>query len=495
MSRLSKSQFVRGMQCQKSLWLYKDKYELRTEPDDAQQAIFDTGTNVGVLAQQLFPDGIEFVYDPDRVDENIKKTQELMEAGTKTIYEAHFLHDNILVLVDILHKGEDGWEVYEVKSSTGLYTDKKNPEFKAQYKYDIAVQYYVLKGNDIDVSKVSMVYVNNKYVFKDKLDIKQLFTDEDVTDIAVDYQSILKDDLINLRKMLDGDKPKIDIGPHCSEPYDCDFHDHCWKHIPATSVFDINRMRWNKKFEMYYNGIIKFEDIPADFPLNAKERLQVDTELNPKDFINPDGIMKFLEQLEGPIGMIDFETFNPAVPSFDGQRPYQVIPFQYSLHVLDEDKLDHSEYLGEPGKDPQPELIDRMIADTKDCKTILVYNIGFERTIVKELAKRFPDKADDLLSIADRMIDMMKPFQDKHYYTKEMRGSYSIKLVLPALVPELSYDGLEIGDGGAAMNIYEKLQTMTDTDEVEKIKSDLLKYCGLDTYAMVKILEKMKEVV
>ena len=136
-----------------------------------------------------------------------------------------------------------------------------------------------------------------------------------------------------------------------------------------------------------------------------------------------------------------------------------------------------------------------MIADTKECKTILVYNIGFERTIVKDLAMRFPDKADEFQSIIDRMIDMMKPFQDKHYYTKEMRGKYSIKLVLPALIPELSYGGLDIGDGGMAMDAYARLQTMTDVEEIEKIKSDLLKYCRLDTFAMVKILEKMKEVV
>jgi len=486
MSRLSKSQFNRGLQCHKSLWLYRNKYDLRTQPSPAQEAIFDAGTDVGVLAQGLFPDGHEIVYSSDKADENVAKTKELIESGAETIYEATFIYDNILVMVDILHKGKDGWEIYEVKSSAS----EKPPHMN-----DISVQYYVLIGSGLEISVAALVHINNNYERQGELDIKQLFAIKDLTDAVVENQPFVKEQLTILREMLGGDEPKMDIGLHCSDPYNCDFHDYCWKHIPANSVFDINGMYWKKKFEMYYSGIIKFEDIPADFPLKAKEQLQVDTELNPKDFINPDGLKRFLEQLEEPIGMLDFETFNPAVPSFDSQRPYQIIPFQFSLHIVHGDKLDHFEFLGEQGKDPRSELIDRMIADTKCCKTIVVYNIGFERPIVKKLAEQFPDKADDLLSIADRMVDMMKPFFDKDYYTKEMRGSYSIKLVLPALVPELSYDGLDIADGGRAMESYAKLQTMTDKTEIEKIKSDLLTYCGLDTLAMVKILEKMKEVI
>lgn len=486
MSRLSKSQFTRGLQCHKSLWLYRNKHELRTLPSAAQEAIFDAGTDVGVLAQGLFPDGHEIVYSSEKVDENVAKTKELIESGAETIYEASFIYDNILVMVDILHRGKDGWEIYEVKSSTGE---------KPPHKNDISVQYYVLSGCDLDTSVAALVHINSDYERRGDLDIKQLFAIKDLTEAVVENQPFVKEQLATQQKMLEGDEPKIDIGPHCSDPHDCDFHDHCWKHIPENSVFDLSRLNWKKKFDLYQEGIIRFEDIPSDYHLSKAQQLQVDAELNAKDFINIDGIMNFLEQLEGPIGMLDFETFNPAVPPFDGQRPYQKIVFQYSLHILDEDKLDHFEFLGEAGKDPQEELANRMIADTKDCKTILVYNIGFERTIVKDLAKRFPDKADDLQSIIDRMIDMMKPFQDKHYYTKEMRGKYSIKLVLPALIPELSYDGLNIGDGGMAMDAYAKLQAITDVDEIEKIKSDLLKYCELDTYAMVKILEKMRSVV
>ncbi len=486
MSRLSKSQFMRGLQCHKSLWLYWNKYNQRTQPNKAQEAIFDTGTEVGILAQHLFPDGHEIVYSSDKVEENIAKTKKLIESGTKTIYEAMFIYDNILVMVDILHKGKDGWEIYEVKSSSAE---------KPAYKNDISVQYFVLNGNGLNISVAALVHINTEYERRGELDIKQLFTIKDLTDTVIENQPFVNEQLLLQKEMLGKDEPQIDIGIHCFKPYGCDFKEYCWKHIPDYSVFDINNLGWERRFELYQKGVLKLEDIPSDFHLSDAQQLQVDCELNMKDFINRDGIKKFIEQLEEPIGLLDFETFQQAVPSFDGQKPYKQIPSQYSLHILNGDKLDHFEFLGEPGKDPREELADSMIEDTKNCKTILVYNIGFERTIIKKLAEQFPDKADALQSIIDRLIDMIIPFRSKDYYTKEMRGSYSIKLVLPALVPELSYNGLNISDGGAAMNIYAKLQTMTDTEEIEKIKADLLKYCELDTYAMVKILEKMKEVV
>ena len=484
MSRLSKSQFIRGLQCHKSLWLYKNKYELRTEPDAAQQAIFDAGTDVGVFAQQLFPNGHEIIYDYKKIDENVNKTQELIDSETKTIYEASFIYEDVLVMVDILHKGDNGWEMYEVKSSTSV---------KEVHGNDISIQYYVLKGNGLDISKTALVHINSKYERNGELDIQQLFTIVDITDVAIANQLFVKEQLSSLKGMLEGDIPKIDIGPHCSDPYPCDFKEHCWQHIPKYSIFDIAGLYTKKKFELYNQGILKIEDVPPDYKLSDKQRFQIDTEISMKDFINKDGIMKFLTQLEEPIGLFDFETFQQVVPAFDKQRPYQQIPFQYSLHVLNNSKLDHYEFLGEPGKDPREELVNRMLAQTKECKTILVYNKTFEVQRIKELALHFPDKAEKLNDILNKIVDMMKPFQDKDYYTKEMRGKFSIKLVLPALVPELSYDDLDIADGGMAMSAYAKLQKMSNADEIEKIKSDLLKYCELDTYAMVKILEKLKE--
>ena len=398
-------------------------------------------------------------------------------------------------MVDILHKGKDGWEVYEVKSSTGIYEKNKSANLLTQYKHDISVQYYVLNGQGLEISKICMVHINNKYVRHGELDIKQLFNIEDCTAIAIESQTIVREDLARLRESLDGGEPNIDIGPHCSNPYPCDFREHCWKHIPANSVFDIAGLQSKKKFELYYQGIVKFEDIPSDISLNQKQQLQVDAELHGKEIIDKDGIKSFLSQIEEPIGFLDFETFKEAIPSFDKQRPYQQIPFQYSLHILEDHKLEHFEYLGEPGNDPRQELIDGIIAHSNRCKTMLVYNKSFEITRMNELAADFPDRAEELNRIINMVVDQMEPFKAKHYYTKEMKGRWKIKLVLPALVPELKYSDLDISDGGMAMNSYAKLHKMTNSKEIKKIRMDLLEYCRLDTFGMVKILEKMKSVV
>jgi len=477
--RLSKSQFIRGLQCNKSLWLYRHRPELRTEPDEALQALFDSGTDVGVLAQGLFPGGEEIIYDYEKFQENIVRTRELIESGVKTIYEATFLHDDVLVMVDILHKKKKGWEIYEVKASTKL---------KPVHENDVAVQYYVVSGSGLKVSRASLVHINNQYTRLGDLDINALFTMVDLTELARGMQANVQEQLRSQKEMISGAEPQIDIGPHCSDPYDCDFQEHCWQHVPEYSIFDINGLYDSKKFELYRSGVLSLDDIPSDYSLSKTQRIQVDG----TKIINKANIKKFLKTITGTVGFLDFETFMEAVPLFDGQRPYQQIPFQYSLHVGGNGSLDHFEFLGELGSDPRQELARRLIADAKDCDTILVYNQAFENRILRELAEFLPDLAGGLEDISSRIIDLMKPFQAKDYYVREMKGSYSIKSVLPALVPEMNYADLGISGGGMAMQAYSRLQALDDPATAEQIKKDLLKYCEMDTLAMVKILEKLQ---
>jgi len=481
--RLSKSQFIRGLQCQKSLWLYRNRPELRIKPDEAQQAIFDVGTNVGILAQQLFPGGTEIVFDLKKITENVQRTRNLISAGVGTIYEASFIFDDVLVMVDILHKEVNDWEMYEVKGSTSL---------KEVHENDVAIQYYVLTGCGLDLGKACLVHINNQYERNFELDIQQLFTIEDVTDSAISRQSFVIDQLACLKDMLNSPEPKIDIGVQCSDPYPCDFIAHCWQNIPDYSVFDLTRLSLSKKFELYYKGILKLDEISLDYPLSHAQQLQVDAELHGAEHINRENIRDFLATISEPIGFLDFETFMEAVPSFDGQRPYQQIPFQYSLHIQTNCELNHYEFLAEPSTDPRHGFAARLIEDLAGCETILVYNQAFEKRILDELAIFLPGMATELKTITHRIVDLMVPFQAKDYYVKEMQGSYSIKKVLPALVPELSYDGLEIADGGMAMLAYAKLKEITDQAVVSKIKNDLLKYCELDTLAMVNIFEKLR---
>jgi hypothetical protein len=481
---LSKSLFTRGLQCHKSLWLYKFRPELRAKPDAALQARFDMGTEVGILAQELFPGGHGLSYD-NGFSKNIKKTEELLAAGAKTIYEATFRYDDILVMVDILYKGPGGWEMHEVKSST---------ETKDIFINDTAIQYYVIKGAGLDLTGVFLIHLNNQYTRVGDLDLHTLFTIDDVTGFTVNRQADIPDQLAAMHHTLFGEEPQIDIGPYCTDPYECDFKSYCWQHVPACSIFDINKLRTNRKFALYYGGALQFAEIPADFKRSEKMQIQVEAELNDREFINKERIREFLGTITEPVGFMDFETFQEAVPSFDNQRPYQMIPFQYSLHIYEKGDMAHYEFLGTPGIDPRKKFIEHLIHDTESCSSILVYNQSFEISRLKDLAQVFPQYADEIGAIIDRIVDLMIPFRQKEYYVREMCGSHSIKYVLPALVPSLRYDDLEIGDGETAMLAYAQLNKMSNMFEIADTRKNLLEYCKLDTLGMVRIWEKLREI-
>lgn len=478
---LSKSQFTRGLQCHKSLWLLKNRPELRAEPDAALQARFDAGTAVGLLAQELFPGGTALEYS-NGISQNIHATQELIAAGVETIYEATFRHDNVLVMADILRRGTSGWELYEVKSTT---------ETKDIFINDTAIQYYVVTGTALNVSKVCIVHLNNRYTRVGELDLSRLFTIDDVTDLTLRRQDDIRQQLANIRRTLDGSEPDIDIGPYCISPYECDFRSYCWHHIPDYSIFDIANLRNNRKFDLYYGGARHIEDVPPDFPLSENMQVQVEAARTGRPFINTRKIRKFLSTIIEPVGFLDFETFMEPVPSFDYQRPYQQIPFQYSLHILANKVLSHCQFLGDPGRDPRRGFIEKLLADSKPCRTLIVYNKVFEVSRLHETATIFPEYADDINDMITRIVDLMLPFRNKDYYVKEMGGKHSIKYVLPALVPALRYDSLSIADGEMAMLAYAGLAKIEDESVAQKIRQDLLSYCQMDTLGMVKIWEKL----
>lgn len=489
-SHLSKSQFIRGIQCHKSLWLYKHRPELREEPDAAKQALFDAGTEAGVLARQLFPNGKKIEYENSSFGQKISQTRKYIEEGASTIYEATFSHDNVLAMVDILHKGKGGWEIHEVKSS------KENKG----YERDIACQYYVLNGCGVDISKACLIHINNSYVRKGGLELKKLFTIVDLTREVRALQKPLKSELKKMKAMVKGKIPKIDIGSHCSDPYSCDFQSHCWSHVPEYSIFDVSRISEDKKSLLYSQGILEIKDIPAGFPLSKKQQLQVNCELTGREAMDKEAIRKFLDKLTYPLYFLDFETFQQVVPQFDNQRPYEKIPFQFSLHRLKrecaeekiQDHLTHKEFLGKEGIDPRGELVRCLVEAIPKDACVMAYNKKFEKEVLRGLAKYCPEYSKELMNIHDHIIDLMAPFQKKHYYVREMRGSYSIKSVLPALVPELTYNGMDISEGGEASRLYAALPFMEDKQEVKKIRKALLEYCKLDTLAMVRVLGKLR---
>lgn len=481
---LSKSLFIRGVQCHKALYLHTYHPDLKDPVPPSREALFRAGSEVGILARGLFPGGVEIPFESGSYDMQVVLTRDAMAKGAHTIYEATFSYDGIFVKVDILRKGENGWELYEVKSSTG---------FKDIYLPDIAVQYYVVTGAGVAVSRACLVHINNQYVRRGIIDPWEFFTIVDMTGPVRTYQLAVKEEVAKQRQALAGGVPAIDIGPWCSDPYDCDFRGHCWRHIPEISVFSLRGNR-ALAFDLYRRGVVSLDEVNPD-ELPEAQRQQVEAIREQKMYIQRDEIQAFLGSLWYPLYFLDFETFSHAIPRFDGVRPYQNVPYQYSLHCLERESatLTHYEYLAPPGADPRPELVEKLLSQIPDGACVLAYVASFEKGILQDFASWFPECAGKIERITDNMVDLAGPFQRRLLYHWQFNGSYSIKAVLPALVPELGYDRLAIRDGEMAGLAYARMEKVNDPEEIEAIRSALLNYCRLDTFAMVKLIEVLKK--
>jgi len=484
-SYLSKSLFIRGLQCHKSLWLHKHCPEARDEISDSRQAIFQSGTDVGVLAQQLLPGGKEIPYDGLSHSEQVARTRDEILKGTTTIYEATFSHDDIFVKVDILHRGERGWEILEVKASTAV---------KGVHLNDTALQYHVLNGAGLKVAKAAVVHINNGYTRQGELALDELFVIVDVTVDVLSMQQQIPEEIARQRAMLGGEIPAIDIGPHCDDPYECDFSGHCWNHIPEDSVFGL-RGRGVDKFALYRQGIVRQDEIPLDM-LNNSQRYQVESTLNKANSVNTQAVREFLDSLWFPLCYLDFETINPAVPSFDGCRPYQQMSVQYSLHIQQsrEAEIEHYEFLAEPGIDPREEIACSLVARIPEDACILAWYQPFEKGVLRGLAELFPQFSCELGQRIENFRDLMVPFRNRDIYFWQSRGAYSIKAILPLMAPELSYKGMTVANGGDAMDAFYQMCGTDDPVERAELRTALLEYCKLDTLAMVRILERMRAI-
>ena len=486
---LSKSQYIRGLQCPKSLWLHKHKPELKDTPDEQTEWILKTGDRVGEFAKGLFPDGVEIAFDSSDFDGMVAKTKALIESGTEVIYEAAFKEKGIFVMVDLLVKNGAFWDIYEVKSSAKVKEYQLN---------DAAIQWYAL-CDVLDLNRAFIVHIDTNYVRGAELDVDALFKIVDVTATVRQKQDTIEKNLQAFESILDAEMPDTDIGAHCTDPHVCDFYGHCWAHIPDFSIFDLYRMNGQKKFEMYQQGIVDLEDIPQEMKLNATQALQVSTVKTQKPHIDVSVIKAFTERVRYPINFFDFETFQDAVPRFEGQKPFEQIPFQYSLHILHEDgKLEHREFLADENEDPREPLIKQMLHDITGTGSIVAYNQGFEKGVIKGLSKHYPAYAKALLKLNERFVDLIEPFRKRGYYHPDFNGSFSLKSVLPALFPddaELDYKQLgSVQNGGHAMHTFANLHLLEDKSLREQIRADLLAYCRLDTLAMVRIWERLKSI-
>ncbi|MDY0082789.1 MAG: DUF2779 domain-containing protein, partial [Ignavibacteriaceae bacterium] len=409
---LSKSSFIRGVQCEKHLYLYKYHYNEMYPLSEMQKAVFKRGTDVGIIAQRLFPDGIDAgPKSPFEYNKALALTKELIKNKQKVIYEASFNFSDVLAIADIVLNEGNAVEVFEVKSSTSI---------SDTYLQDAALQYRVITNGGYDVKDFSIVYINNQYVRNGELDLNKLFIIESVLDKILPMQNWVEEKINRFKEVLSKKTiPDIDIGEHCYNPYTCSFFQYCRKHIPENSVFDLAGLHLNKKYDLYRSGIIRLEDIPDDFKLPKAAGIQLDVYKSKKDIIDKDAIKDFLSELNYPIYFMDFETFQPAVPMFDNSKPYMQIPFQYSIHYKENRKsnIRHFDFLADTPDDPRVKFIENLLRATKDKGDILTYNKTFEITRLKEIADIFPEYRDEIYERISRIKDLMLPFQKKYYYT------------------------------------------------------------------------------
>ena len=492
---LSKSLYVKGLQCQKALWLMKYNKTVLTPPDASAKGRFDQGNMVGSLAHKLFPDGREIPFDGTTFNQKIAVTKDWLTMEVP-LFEGTFEFDGVLVMVDVLSRSSGGgFEIYEVKSSTHV---------KDSYVQDAALQFFVLRNLGYLVVRIYVTILNADYIRGDDLDVEQLFTHVDVTEDVIALQDDIPYYLDRFREILENtNEPDVDIGAHCKKPHTCNFLDYCWKqqrNIPDYSVFNIFPMgKGSKAIQLYQEGVIAVQNIPDDMKLTENQQSKVDRWKSHKTVVDKEAIKNFIGSISYPIYHFDFETMGPSFPNFFGMKPYGKYPTQLSLHIEQEDgSLEHKEYLATPGQDPREEIAKRMVEDIPKDSCIMAFNTSFEKSIIRTLAENYPQYAEHLMNIHDNFIDLAMPFQKGYYWKPEMQSHYGLKYVLPAIVPEmkdayLNLDGVH--NGGDAMRMFAELGKATDPREIIKIKTALLEYCKLDTYAMVMILRSLRKLV
>ncbi len=480
--RLSKSRFQTGLQCPKALWLTCNARELADPVSETQQHIFDTGTKVGELARERFAGGVLVSEDHTRSAQALRSTQHLLEDPPAAIFEAALEHGGVFVRPDVLVRvGEGEWDLYEVKSGTRV---------KPENVTDVAVQTWVLEGAGLRIRRIHLMHVDNTYVYEGgDYDLDHLFVAEDVTDEARNWMHEVPRRVADMLAMLEEPVPDVRIGKQCTTPYTCAFHGHCHAFLPEKAVTKLPRISAQALDGLLAAGIHAIADVPSDFPgLTAAQRTVIETVRTGTARIVGDPAAA-LRELAYPVHFLDFETIMSALPLYPGTRPWQMVPFQWSDHVLHSDgRLEHREFLSDGAGDPRPEFIASLLDALGDTGGIVVYS-SFENSRLRDLAAAFPEHSEAIGEVQARLFDLMRTVE-VHVRHPDTLGSASIKTVLPALVPDLSYDGLEIGEGGTASLRYLQCATgMLADDEADHVFAALREYCGLDTMAMVRLYE------
>jgi hypothetical protein len=483
---LSKSRYQKGLQCLRQLWLECYRKDLADPIPEARQAVFDMGHLVGRLAHLRFPGGVHIEAGYREGARALEQTRQAMSKGAGVLFEPAFDGGGVFVRVDILLKADSRrWHLIEVKQSG---------EAKAEHVTDAAVQLYSLEQCGVSVGPVSILHVNKEYVWwGGDHDPERLFALQDVTDGARAHLAEVPARLTEMRSVLQGPCPEVRFGKHCNKPYDCSFLGHCRSGLPDFAITDLPWVTDEQLAALQADGILAVGDIPPLYPgLQARQRTVCRVAAERRVAYGR-GLRGALAGLDYPVFFLDFETIMPALPLYPGTRPYQTIPVQWSLHRLAADGgLEHFEYLHEEPTDPRPHLVEALLERLGAAGSIVVYS-PFEGLRLRQLAEELPAYAAPLNAIGQRLFDLERVIR-AHVQHHGFRGRSSLKKVLPALVPDLSYEGLAIRDGETAMNRYQEAMRRSFVDDERRLLfEDLKKYCALDTAGLLGVFQHLAQ--
>ena len=485
-TRIGKSKFVAGCQCLKRLYLQVHEPELAAEPDDASEAVIEQGREVGLLARQMFPGGVE-VRSEGGLDQAIRATREIIgNRDVPAIFEGTFEHNGVLVRVDILDRRRDErWLLIEVKSTT---------EVKDHHLEDVAIQHRVVTRSGVDLAASCLAHVSRDYVYEGgPIDTSRFFRIRNLNRQVERLQAELTVQLRSeFRVLAMPEAPNIPAGRQCSNPFTCEFFDHCNPPIPEDHILRLPRIHGSTVAKLVELGVQSIQDIPENYPLTERlQRVCASVQMGEPWYSAEIG--KELSELKYPLYFADFETVNPALPRFVGMRPYDHIPFQWSVHAQRQPGAtpEHLEFLATDTNDPRSAFVSALCSALGDRGSIVVYSQQFESQRLLDLAAWLPEFSSRITKIQRRLWDLL-PVIRNHVYHPAFAGSYSLKSVLPALVPEMTYEGMEVADGQAAGLAWESLVRGGLSDhERRTVRTGLLNYCRQDTLGMVKIVASL----
>lgn len=489
--QLSKSDYLLYLKHPAWLWLKKHDKAKLPEVDESTQALFDAGFLFEAYAEKIFPEGIKLTWDGYQEYLQLTiKTEEAILAGVKTLFQARFEAGEITCICDVLKfVSKDTVDLYEIKSSTGP---------RPYHEHDLAFQTVVLEDAGYKVRNISVIHVNKDFVRHGDIDPKEI---ANVTDITKNVKKRIKKTREDIEKALTVAKsPRMpDPSPtHCGMGCTAEWTDiyKALVNVQPGSIYDIYNLNATLIGKLEEMGIERAIDIPDDFDMGAKRNWQLKAIKKDKVFVENEKIKEFLSGIEYPIYFLDYETLSSVIPYFDGHKPYQQVPFQYSLHILESPgaELKHVEYLHSENSDPVKPLSESLMKNIGPKGSVIVWYEDFEKSRNKEMGEMFPEFHDFYHDLNRRMVDLIVPFSEFYYVDKRFCGSASLKYVLPVLVPELSHAELDISEGGTAQRLWmEAILDDKRPKEKEKILKDLWDYCELDTLAMVKIWEFLEK--